>query len=146
MIAPFVLTAGLLMLPSFWDAGAHLESVSGNLLILLTMNAIGVFLVLQRQDIAAWESQWERDAGARVLAERALHELQTVNGIMPICSFCKRVRTEIGDWQQVESYVRARSTADFSHGVCPACAQEHYADLLSNDEPSNPRRGSTPSS
>jgi hypothetical protein len=140
VIAPYALTLGLLALPAFWDPGAHRDSVSGNLLVLLTVNALGTLLVMRKQDLAEHEQRWALDVEARVIAERALRELQTLKGIIPICAFCKRVRTEAGDWQQVEAYVHAHSAADFSHGLCPHCTNEHYAEYLTDDPPA-PNKG-----
>jgi hypothetical protein len=56
-------------------------------------------------------------------------EVKTLRGILPICSFCKRVRNDKGYWDQVEVYVRQHSEAEFSHSVCPDCLKEHYSDL-----------------
>jgi len=57
-------------------------------------------------------------------------ELKLLQGILPICMFCKRIRDEQKEWQQLESYICAHSEADFSHGLCPECAQKHYGDVL----------------
>ena len=61
----------------------------------------------------------------------ALAEVRTLRGILPICSFCKKIRDDEGYWRQVEDYIRERSDAEFSHGLCPECAREHYGDFLS---------------
>lgn len=58
----------------------------------------------------------------------ALEEIKTLRGILPICAYCKKIRTE-GSWVEVENYVRKHSEAEFSHGICPNCVSEHYADL-----------------
>ena len=58
--------------------------------------------------------------------EKALLEVKTLRGILPICSFCKKIRDDHGDWSQVEEYVKERSEADFSHGICPDCMKEQY--------------------
>jgi len=51
----------------------------------------------------------------------ALDSIETLRGIVPICSECKNVRREDGAWEQVEEYVAAHSLADFSHGLCDQC-------------------------
>lgn len=56
----------------------------------------------------------------------ALSEVQTLRGILPICSICKNIRDDKGYWRQVESYFQHHSGIMFSHGLCPTCAQEHY--------------------
>lgn len=66
--------------------------------------------------------------------EKALSEVKNLRGILPICSFCKKIRDDSGCWSQVEVYVRERSDADFSHGICPECVQKHYADFVPKNE------------
>jgi DNA-binding NarL/FixJ family response regulator len=67
----------------------------------------------------------ERKRLTRAL-EAALADVKTLRGIIPICAACKHVRDDTGAWQQVELYVREHSAADFSHGICPACAERLY--------------------
>jgi PAS domain S-box-containing protein len=55
--------------------------------------------------------------------QAAVSEVKTLRGILPICAHCKRVRTAEGSWEQLESYVHQRTDAEFSHGLCPECAQ-----------------------
>ncbi|MBN2398699.1 MAG: hypothetical protein JXI32_09985 [Deltaproteobacteria bacterium] len=58
--------------------------------------------------------------------ERAMGEIKTLSGLIPICASCKKIRNDEGYWQQVEIYVRDRSTAQFSHGICPDCFEKLY--------------------
>ncbi|WDN87113.1 hypothetical protein BuS5_00081 [Desulfosarcina sp. BuS5] len=58
--------------------------------------------------------------------QRALDEVKTLRGILPICSFCKKVRDDKGYWEQVDVYIYKHSQADVSHGICPDCLKEHY--------------------
>jgi phosphoserine phosphatase RsbU/P len=51
----------------------------------------------------------------------ALTQIKTLRGIVPICSYCKKVRDDQGYWRQVEAYVSAHSEAKFSHSYCPQC-------------------------
>jgi len=64
--------------------------------------------------------------------KRAVLEIKTLQGIVPICSFCKKIRDDKGFWSQVESYVSHHTDAQFSHGVCPDCQEEQYPDLFNN--------------
>ncbi len=57
---------------------------------------------------------------------KALAEVRTLRGLLPICSHCKRVRDDRGYWRQLESYLREHSHVDFTHGVCPECLQKYY--------------------
>ena len=67
---------------------------------------------------------------------RALDTIKTLEGILPICSHCKKVRKPDGNpgnpesWQSVESYVTERTSSRFSHGICPDCMVTHYGDLM----------------
>lgn len=58
------------------------------------------------------------------VTRRIMHRLDQLEGILPICSSCKNIKNERGQWQQVEQYVHQHSKADFSHGLCPDCARE----------------------
>jgi len=61
-------------------------------------------------------------------------EVKTLRDILPICSFCKKVRNDKGYWDQVEDYVRQHTEAEFSHCVCPDCWSEHYPELEHPDQ------------
>ncbi|MEW6674264.1 MAG: GAF domain-containing protein [Thermodesulfobacteriota bacterium] len=56
-------------------------------------------------------------------------EIKMLRGIIPICSFCKKIRDFEGNWSEVEAYVSKHSEAQFSHGCCPECRKLHYGDL-----------------
>ena len=56
--------------------------------------------------------------------QQALAEIKTLTGILPICSYCKKIRSDEGYWQQVEEYISKHSSAMFSHGLCPECYQK----------------------
>jgi DNA-binding response OmpR family regulator len=55
--------------------------------------------------------------------EDALAQVRQLQGLLPICSYCKKIRDDNNYWQQVESYLGAHSGARFSHGICPDCWQ-----------------------
>lgn len=61
--------------------------------------------------------------------EKALAEIRTLRGIVPICSSCKKIRNDKGYWQQVEVYVSDNSEAEFSHGICPDCMTRLYREF-----------------
>lgn len=56
-------------------------------------------------------------------------EIRILQGILPICSHCKKIRDDDGNWLQFESYVRDHSDADFSHGLCPECRAQLYPEF-----------------
>jgi PAS domain S-box-containing protein len=53
--------------------------------------------------------------------QKALAEVKTLKGCLPICAWCKKIRAEDGGWSELESYVTKHSDASFSHGICPDC-------------------------
>jgi PAS domain S-box-containing protein len=54
----------------------------------------------------------------------ALFEVDTLRGILPICSFCKKIRDDKGYWDQVDTYLSKHSQADISHSLCPECRKK----------------------
>ncbi|HPO48859.1 MAG TPA: 7TM-DISM domain-containing protein, partial [Spirochaetota bacterium] len=56
----------------------------------------------------------------------ALSEIKTLRGFLPICSGCKKIRDENGEWEHIENYVKKNSTADFTHSMCPDCMKKFY--------------------
>jgi PAS domain S-box-containing protein len=61
----------------------------------------------------------------------ALKRVKTLNGLLPICSSCKKIRNDGGYWEQVENYIRSRSNAEFTHGICPDCVRLLYPEYES---------------
>ena len=58
--------------------------------------------------------------------ERALHEVKTLSGLLPICAGCKKIRDDQGYWREVEQYLQQHTHAEFSHGLCPDCMRRLY--------------------
>lgn len=58
----------------------------------------------------------------------ALKRVKTLSGLLPICASCKRIRDDKGYWNQIESYIRGHSEAEFSHSMCPECSKKFYGD------------------
>ena len=61
--------------------------------------------------------------------QKALSEVKTLRGFLPICSHCKNIRDDKGYWNQIESYIHKHSDTEFSHGICPECAKKYYPDM-----------------
>lgn len=63
----------------------------------------------------------------------AITEIKTLQGIVPICSYCKKIRDDKGFWNQVDAYLSANTEAEFSHSICPDCyekVKEDYENAL----------------
>jgi PAS domain S-box-containing protein len=61
--------------------------------------------------------------------QKAIEEIKTLRGILPLCSFCNKIRDDKGYWEQVDVYIHKHLQADISHSLCPDCTKEHYPDL-----------------
>lgn len=74
------------------------------------------------------ELKLSRDKQQHLIEElqKAISEIKTLSGLLPICSHCKKIRDDSGYWQGVEHYIAARSDTQFSHGICPDCMREFY--------------------
>lgn len=75
----------------------------------------------------------EREGLIDVL-QQALAEVRSLSGLLPICSSCRKIRNDKGYWEQLETYIRARSDLDFSHSLCPDCAQSLYPDYAGDED------------
>ena len=73
-------------------------------------------------------SENEREKLIKELQD-ALTEIKTLRGILPLCSFCKKIRNDTGYWEQVDVYIHEHTEADISHGICPECMKEHYPEV-----------------
>lgn len=60
--------------------------------------------------------------------EKALAEVETLSGLLPICASCKKIRDDQGYWNQIEVYIQKHSRTQFSHGICPDCLEKLYPD------------------
>jgi sigma-B regulation protein RsbU (phosphoserine phosphatase) len=61
--------------------------------------------------------------------QAALDTVKVLSGLLPMCSYCKRIRNDENYWQQLETYLSEHTDAEFSHGVCPGCLDRAKKDL-----------------
>lgn len=66
--------------------------------------------------------------------QEALSEVKTLSGLLPICSHCKKIRDDHGYWNRIETYIQNRTDAQFSHGLCPKCAEKLYPEIINHDK------------
>jgi PAS domain S-box-containing protein len=86
----------------------------------------------KRAEKTIQEAAVERERLVREL-QSALESITTLQGLLPICSNCKKIRDDAGTWNQLEEYIIKHSGASFTHGVCPECMK-----LLYGDSPGSP--------
>ena len=66
--------------------------------------------------------------------EEATQKIKVLSGFLPICAHCKKIRDDKGYWNQIESYIRDHSEAEFSHGICPECSKKLYPEYYKERE------------
>lgn len=76
-------------------------------------------------------SQMQFRRVSHALAE-ALHDVRTLQGLLPICAHCHGIRNDEGYWEKVEEYLGNRTEAELSHGICPKCFQKRYPEAFTS--------------
>ena len=85
------------------------------------------------EDQPFWETPWtlrifksvaEERKNVILQLQRALPEVKTLSGLLPICGSCKKIRKDEGYWEQLEIYIRDRTEEEFSHRLCTECAKK----------------------
>ena len=98
--------------------------------------------LLARVQVGAHVLELQGNLAARVRElEVALSHVKQLQGLLPICSYCKKIRDEQNHWHRVESYITQHAEVQFSHGICPSCytdvVQPQLDEIGSSGEPQN---------
>jgi DNA-binding response OmpR family regulator len=83
---------------------------------------IAVFLQLEQKNIELEKVNQD--------LQQALNEVKTLSGLLPICAHCKKIRDDKGYWNQIETYMAKRIDVEFTHGICPNCANKYFPDIV----------------
>lgn len=113
----------------------HFESRRKN----VTLEDRPVLSILRRiedmsQELNLARAEIARRKAAEEALQKALSEVKTLRGLIPICSGCKKIRDDRGYWEKIESYLGRHSDAAFSHGICPDCMDKYYPELKHKNE------------
>lgn len=92
----------------------------------LLLVAVGAFSVVLVRFNRTLKSQRRALEQTNAELNAAMAEVRTLEGMIPICSSCKNIRSDAGYWESVESYIMAHSDARFSHGICSDCGPKLY--------------------
>jgi tetratricopeptide (TPR) repeat protein len=118
----------------------RLVGILGGGFLLATLALVAALVHFNRRgrerEALLHESHAALEETNRSLVE-ALDQVRTLEGLIPICSNCKRVRGDTGYWEAVESYITARSAAHFSHSICTDCGPELYGEDWEDGAPSS---------
>ncbi len=74
----------------------------------------------------------DRVEAQQALAEAQAAQIRTLEGLLPICMLCKKIKNDEGYWEVLEQYIHAHSEASFSHGICPEC-YPHYTERIAQE-------------
>lgn len=113
-----------------------LMSVYFVLLLVSGVLLLGLFVIFDRASKSIAERKKDDAQREKLITslQEALEEIKDLQGIIPICSFCKQIRDDKGYWQQVDHYIAEHSEAQFSHSVCPKCIKENYPEFSEDEE------------
>ncbi len=67
--------------------------------------------------------------------KRAMREIKTLEGLLPICSKCNKIRTPDNRWDVLEKFIQDRTEATFTHSLCPDCARQLYPEMYAGEKP-----------
>ncbi|SEM77560.1 PAS domain S-box-containing protein [Syntrophus gentianae] len=105
---------------TYWDWTLHAVKDPGG-------HVIG--LVLSAYDTTERKRNKDRMEQLVLELQESLAKVKTLNGLLPICASCKKIRTDQGYWEQIETYIRGHSEVEFTHGICPECMEKLYPEL-----------------
>jgi PAS domain S-box-containing protein len=107
----------------------------------LDQNGRKVLLAFVRDISDRKKIENEKEEYVRKL-QKAFDEINVLQGIIPICSYCKKIRDDQGYWNQVEKYIAEHTDVMFSHGICPDCKKKHFPETEESNSfpPRSPRK------
>lgn len=99
----------------------YLFAIWNTIILLVSFLAIG-WTMARLRDLFREERQ------VREKLEQSISEVKVLEGILPICAGCKKIRNDKGEWQQIEHYIRQRTNTEFTHSLCPQCGEKLLRD------------------
>lgn len=125
-----IISLGLIILGIYVNPWPDQPVTLTVLMGILVANVLGAVV---SRELHVWKRRQfltlSHEIETRLSLEQALAEIKTLRGILPICTHCKRIWNDSGFWEQVEVYVHQHTHAEFSHGLCPTCARQHYPEI-----------------
>lgn len=121
----------VIMLTGQGDESIAAESLKSGVQDYLVKESLNSDLLSRSIKYAIDKKQSELDRERYIKEiEDALKRIKKLEGILPICSACKRIRDDKGDWNPIESYIRDHTEAVFSHGLCSECSKKLYPEIF----------------
>jgi len=105
-----------------WQEAIRTYRLFANVITFLLAGIVSVFAVLLSR-IARHRNRLHK---VNLALEQSLNDVKNLEGVIPICMYCKGIRDDEESWHKLEKYIADHSSAEFSHGICPSCMQERY--------------------
>jgi len=121
----------ILAISAFGDTARKVEILRSGANDFVSKPMVAEELEVRIQNLLGTQKLMRQLESQHEAIKHALEEIKTLKGIVPICSYCKKIRDDSGYWNQLETYLHDHSGADFSHGICPDCLKERLAELES---------------
>lgn len=118
---------------SFIEIAEQGQSILENITVFLTFSGVILSLIIAIIASSRLQNAKNKINDKNNKLQKALDEVKTLRGILPICSYCKKIRDDSGAWERFEAYIYNHSEAQFSHGLCPECYQKEI-ESLSKDQ------------
>lgn len=110
----------MLLIVSFTSESSIIEQALARVVLFVAIAGVVTFLSTRRK-------RAEEERAKLVLElQESLEKVRMLSGLLPICAACKKIRNDQGYWEHIETYIRDHSEADFSHDICPECAERLY--------------------
>jgi len=106
--------------------------IGTSIILCLIINGISIHIIFKKYDIERTlnKKMLHQAIKDKKIIEKSMNEIQVLRGFLPICSHCKKIRDDKGDWKQLEKYIQDNSEAKFSHSMCPECAVSMYPEYF----------------
>jgi hypothetical protein len=78
---------------------------------------------------------WDAEKELSAQLQTSLSQVKELQGLLPICASCKKIRNDTGYWEQIELYLIEHSNVEFTHGLCPECSKRLYPEVLGSEQP-----------
>ena len=123
-------TAPIILLTGQGDHDVDVEATKAGAMDYLVKGRIDAAMLERSIRYAVERNRIERRLENTVNElEEALNKINTLSGLLPICSHCKSIRDDGGYWNRLETYIASHSNAEFSHSLCPNCLKQYYPDM-----------------
>ena len=129
----------IISLTLLWGVGLFFILIFINKLQTIIKQRIALQQISGKHELLAKHNEELREVYSKIETQNknlkeALSKVKLLRGLLPICASCKKIRDDKGYWNQIESYIKKHSMAEFSHGICPECAEKLYPEFYNKSD------------